>query len=94
MELTTRIGPLAFRLAQVRNGTLDLEGAQPVSLLEDGATLARWNDDAGTYLVVDYRRQPEMPARIEIWECIGEQPETDLHGLLALCDAAPAQSRN
>lgn len=91
MELTTRIGPLAFRLAEVRNGVLDLDGAAPVSLLEDGAMLARWIDDEATYLVIDHRVHPDSPARIEVWECMGEQPEVDLRGLLALCDAAPPE---
>lgn len=88
MELTTRLGPLAFRLAAVRTGTLQLEGACPVALLEDGATLARWIDDEETYLVLDHRLHPEVPSRIEVWECLGEQPEFELRGLLALCDAA------
>jgi hypothetical protein len=89
MGLTTRLGPLAFRLAEVRNGVLNLEGVTPVSLLDDGTALARWIADDATYLVVDYRRYPETPARIEVWECTGEHPEAELRGLLALCDAAP-----
>lgn len=86
-NLTTEVGPLAFRLAHVRIGPFDATGAQGLLTLDDGTTVKRWARGEEVFLLVDHRSDPHTPARIEFWECVSPS-EFALGGLLALCDSS------
>jgi hypothetical protein len=92
-KLTTEVGPLAFRLADVRAGFFDASDAQSLLTLEDGTTVKRWISQGEVFLLVDHRSDPGLAARIEFWEC-ETPPEIDLGGLFALCDSLEEPARH
>jgi hypothetical protein len=93
MELETRIGAMAFRLAGITTAVVPSFELRPLSLL-DGATLSASADpESPGYMVIDHRREAsEQLSRVEFWEPLnaGEAP---LNGLFAFCEPAAEGSR-
>lgn len=88
MHLSTNVGAIEFRLAdETPPGPPELTG-RPFTLLEDGTEVQLLTEGRARYLLVDHRRDPDRPARVEFWECLAA-PELDLAGLWAVCDASP-----
>ena len=84
--LESAVGALTLRLESVEHRVFPALEAAPVGTLPDGTEVARIERDGELFLVVDHRRDPARPARVELWRPL-VTPEEPIAGLYALCEA-------
>ncbi len=91
MQLSTNVGVIEFRLADDAPRNVPEFRGRPFTLLDDGTEVQVLTEGSARYLLVDHRRDPERPPRVEFWECVAA-PEVELAGLWAVCDAMSASN--
>jgi hypothetical protein len=82
----TSLGALELSLESVEHRIFPPYDSASRFALSDGTEVRALESATGLYLLVDHRRDPFLPARVELWRPTAA-PEMDVAGVYALCDA-------
>lgn len=83
--LIAGIGPMRFVFAGAWHGVLQAQPTTPLGRFE-GVDVSATGDGELCVLVVDHRRDPQRPARVEVWLPAG--PHEGVRALVVAADAA------
>lgn len=83
--LTAAIGPMRFAFAGAWHGVLERQPATPLGRF-DGVDVSAVRVGELYVLVVDHRRDPDRPARVEVW--LPAEPHEGVRALVVAAEAA------